>query len=149
MVDANFLLMQSEMDTAVVSIPATLRDRMVEHAVAELPNEACGLLAGPGGSFADFFPMTNADHSAVTYRLDPREQIRVFNDIEDRGWELAGIFHSHTHTEAYPSPTDRAQAFYPEAAYLLVSLSDRSRPVLRAFTIRDGEVDEREVRLEP
>jgi proteasome lid subunit RPN8/RPN11 len=83
----------------------------------------------------------------VTYRLDPKEQLEVFDEIEAQGWELRAIFHSHTHTEAYPSPTDRRQAFYPETAYLVVSLADRDVPVLRGFTIRDGEVEEREVRI--
>jgi proteasome lid subunit RPN8/RPN11 len=132
---------------SVITIPKELRDRMVEHAVAELPNEACGLLAGEDGSFVRFYPMTNADHSPVTYRLDPQEQIRVFNEIEDRGWQLGGIVHSHTHSEAYPSPTDRGQAFYPEAYYVLVSLADPESPVIRGFTIRDGEVEEQEVRI--
>ena len=59
----------------------------------------------------------------MTYRLDPKEQFQAFNEFDELGWELGGIFHSHTHTEAYPSPTDRAQAFYPEALYLLVSLA--------------------------
>jgi proteasome lid subunit RPN8/RPN11 len=131
----------------VISIPASIRDEMVRRGLAELPNEACGLLAG-NGRVEHFYPMTNADRSPMTYRLDPREQIRVFNEIEDRGWELAGIFHSHTHTEAYPSPTDRAQAFYPEAFHVLVSLADREAPVVRGFTIRDGEVQEREVVIE-
>ena len=131
----------------MITIPKELRDRMVEHAVAELPSEACGLLAGTDGSFVHFYPMTNADHSPVTYRLDPREQIRVFDEIEDKGWQLGGIFHSHTHTEAYPSPTDRGQAFYPEAYYVLVSLADQDNPVIRGFTIRDGEVEEQEVRI--
>jgi [CysO sulfur-carrier protein]-S-L-cysteine hydrolase len=131
----------------VIRIPAAIRDAIVEHVLAELPNEACGLLAG-NGRVEHFYPMTNADHSPMTYRLDPTEQIRVFTEIDDRGWELAGIVHSHTHTEAYPSPTDRAQAFYPEAAYVLVSLADRDAPVIRGFRILDGEVEEREVRFE-
>jgi len=131
----------------VIRIPKAIRDQMVEHAMGELPNEACGLLAGQDGGFVHFYPMTNADHSPVTYRLEPRDQIRVFNEIEERGWQVAGIFHSHTHTEAYPSPTDRGQAFYPEAYYVLVSLWDRDDPVIRGFTIRDGEVEEQEVRI--
>jgi proteasome lid subunit RPN8/RPN11 len=133
--------------SGVIEIPAAIRTQMVAHAVAELPNEACGLLAGPDGRIERFYPMRNADDSAVTYRLDPKEQLDVFDEIEAQGWELASIFHSHTHTDAYPSPTDRRQAFYPEAVYLLVSLADRDSPVLRGFTIRDGEVEEREVRI--
>jgi proteasome lid subunit RPN8/RPN11 len=92
-----------------------------------------------------FFPMTNRDASTVTYRLDPREQLRAFDEIDDEGWELLAIFHTHTHSEAYPSETDRAQAFYPEAAYLVMSLSDRANPQLRGFRIVDGEVTDEEL----
>jgi proteasome lid subunit RPN8/RPN11 len=130
----------------VLLIPAEIRDAMVEHAVAGLPNEACGLLAGLDGRVERFFPMRNADESRTTYRLDSRDQFQVFNEIDEMGWGLSGIFHSHTHTEAYPSETDRRQAFYPEAHYVLLSLADRS-PQLRAFSIRDGEVEEQEVRV--
>ena len=133
--------------TGGLELPQQIREAMIAHAVENLPDEACGLLAGPDGRVEAAFRMQNADHSPKTYRLDPKEQIKVFNEIEDRGWQLAGIFHSHTRTEAYPSPTDQAQAFYPEALYLLVSLADRDAPVLRGFTIRDGEVEEQEVQI--
>src|SRR5207244_4045545 len=104
------------------------------------------VLAG-NGSVERFYPMANADRSPMTYRLDPKEQLQVFNEIEDRGWGLLGIFHSHTHTEAYPSPTDRRQAFYPEAHHVLVSLADRNIPVFRAFRIRDEHAEEDQVRI--
>ena len=89
--------------------------------------------------------MTNADASPATYRLDGKEQLHVFNELDDRGWELWAIYHSHTHTEAYPSKTDRSQAFYPDSRYLVLSLEDRDAPVLRSFFIRDGEVEEEEL----
>jgi proteasome lid subunit RPN8/RPN11 len=130
----------------VIDIPADVRDEMVRHALEGLPFEACGLLAGRDGRVERFFPMKNADESRTTYRLDSREQFEVFNEIDEKGWELSGIFHSHTHTEAYPSETDRRQAFYPEAHYVLLSLTDPSDPQLRAFTIREGEIEEQEVR---
>jgi proteasome lid subunit RPN8/RPN11 len=122
-------------------------DEMLQHGLAGFPNEACGLLAGKEGRPVKFFPMTNKDASTVTYRLDPKEQLRAFDEIDDEGWDLLAIFHTHTHSEAYPSETDRAQAFYPEAAYLVMSLSDRANPVLRAFRIADGEVTEEDVRV--
>jgi [CysO sulfur-carrier protein]-S-L-cysteine hydrolase len=131
----------------VIEIPADIRDQMVEHAVASLPNEACGLLAGRNGRVERFYPMRNADQSRTTYRLDPKDQFQVFSEIEDKGWELAGIFHSHTHTEAYPSETDRQQAFYPDAHYVLLSLADRSIPSLRAYAIVEGVVEEQEARI--
>ena len=122
-------------------------DEMVEHGLAGFPNEACGLLAGKEGRPVKFFAMTNQDASPVSYRLDPKEQLKVFTEIDDEGWDLLGIFHTHTHSEAYPSETDLKQAFYPEATYLLMSLSDRSNPELRGFTIADGAIAEREVRV--
>jgi len=133
------------MDAEPIEIPTDIRDAIVQHAIAGLPNEACGVLAGPDGQITHFFPMANADQSPLTYRLEATEQLRVFNEIDDKGWELSGIVHSHTHTEAYPSPTDRAQAFYPDACYLLVSLADQDEPVIRGYRIHDGEVLEREV----
>jgi proteasome lid subunit RPN8/RPN11 len=122
-------------------------DEMVEHGLAGFPNEACGLLAGKEGRPVKFFAMKNQDASPVSYRLDPKEQLKVFTEIDDEGWDLLGIFHTHTHSEAYPSETDLKQAFYPEATYLVMSLSDRSNPVLRGFTMLDGEIAEREVRV--
>ena len=110
-------------------------DEMVAHGLAGFPNEACGLLAAKEGRPVRFFPMTNRDASPVTYRLDPKEQLRVFDEMDEEGWDLLGIFHTHTHSEAYPSETDRSQAFYPEASYLVMSLSDRANPVLRSFRI--------------
>ena len=121
-------------------------DEMVEHGLAGFPNEACGLLAGKEGRPVKFFPMVNRDASPVTYRLEPKEHLRVFDEIDDEGWELLAIFHTHTHSEAYPSPTDRKQAFYPEAQYLVMSLSDRVNPVLRGYRIaEDGSVTEEEL----
>jgi proteasome lid subunit RPN8/RPN11 len=122
-------------------------EEMVEHGLAGFPNEACGLLAGKEGRPVKFFAMRNQDASPVSYRLDPKEQLQVFTEVDDEGWELLGIFHTHTHSEAYPSETDLKQAFYPEATYLVMSLSDRSNPVLRGFAIQDGAIAEREVRI--
>ena len=134
-------------DVEVIEIPADIRDAMVQHAIAELPNEACGLFAGANGRVERFYPMANADHSPKTYQLEPNEQFKVFAQIDRDGWEWSGIFHSHTHTEAYPSETDRQQAFYPDAHYVVLSLADRSSPRLRAYTIVDGVVEEQEARI--
>jgi proteasome lid subunit RPN8/RPN11 len=122
-------------------------DEMVQHGLAGFPNEACGLLAGKEGRPVKFFAMSNQDASPVSYRLDPKEQLKVFTEIDDEGWDLLGIFHTHTHSEAYPSETDLKQAFYPETTYLVMSLSDRSNPNLRGFTMQDGEIAEQEVRV--
>jgi [CysO sulfur-carrier protein]-S-L-cysteine hydrolase len=119
---------------------------MVTHGLREFPNECCGVIAANGdGLPVKVFPMRNADASPVTYRLDGKEQLKVFQEIEGNGWELWGIFHSHTHSEAYPSETDVRLAFYPEARYVVVSLEDRDNPVIRSFFIRDGVIEEEEL----
>jgi proteasome lid subunit RPN8/RPN11 len=121
---------------------------IVEQGLREFPNECCGVIAANGdGRPVKVFPMRNADASPVTYRLDGTEQLKVFDEIDDNGWTLWAIYHSHTHSEAYPSETDRRLAFYPDAKYLLLSLADRDEPVLRAFSILDGEVEEEELTI--
>ncbi|GBC86692.1 CysO-cysteine peptidase [bacterium HR12] len=131
----------------MLRIPDDLYREMVEHGLREFPNEACGLLAGRDGVPVRFFAMRNLDASPVSYRLDPKEQLRVFDLMDEEGWDLLGIFHTHTHSEAYPSETDLRLAFYPDAYYLVMSLSDRERPELRAFRIVDGEVTEEELEI--
>jgi len=120
---------------------------MVEHGLRAFPNEACGLLAGRDGVPARFYAMRNLDASPVSYRLDPKEQLQVFDEMDEEGWDLLGIFHTHTHSEAYPSETDTNLAFYPASSYLVMSLSDRERPVLRAYTILEGEIIEQELTI--
>ncbi|HEX2425789.1 MAG TPA: M67 family metallopeptidase [Actinomycetota bacterium] len=120
-----------------------LYDEMVEHGLREFPNEACGLLAGKEGRAVRYFSLTNADASPATFRLDPVEHHRVHTELDQQGWDLLGIFHTHTHSGPYPSATDRRRAMwqdteepsYPDAYYLIMSLADRASPELRAFRI--------------
>jgi proteasome lid subunit RPN8/RPN11 len=106
---------------------------MVEHSEAGRPNEACGLLAARDGEIVEVLRMTNAAASPVRYALDPKEQFLAYRKLEDEGLELGGVFHSHTRTEAYPSPTDVRLAS-EDVPYLIVSLAAKS-PVIRAFRI--------------
>ncbi len=131
----------------VIELGEALYRDIVEHGLREFPNEACGLIAAKEGTPTRVYAMTNVDASPVSYRLDPKEQLKVFSEMDDEGLELAGIYHSHTHSEAYPSETDRRLAFYPESRYLILSLSDRENPVLRAFSIDEGSVEEEEVTI--
>ena len=121
---------------------------IVDQGLREFPNECCGLIASDAGVPVKVFPMTNVDASPVTYRLDGREQLQTFDQIDAQGWDLWAIYHSHTHSEAYPSETDRKLAFYPDSRYILLSLEDREHPVLRSFFIdQDGQVIEEELSI--
>jgi proteasome lid subunit RPN8/RPN11 len=119
---------------------------VVEHALAEYPKEACGMIAGLPGQPLRLYRLTNVDPDPVMrYNADPRELKKITDDIYDNDWDVVSIYHSHTHSPAFPSPTDVERAFYPEAVYALVSLADRANPDLRAFRIVDGNIEELEV----
>ena len=124
-------------------------DTLVAHARAEYPNEACALLSGRDGSLEKVYALPNAEASPTFYVVEPKAQLAAMNEMDDLGLDLIGIFHSHTFTEAYPSRTDIELAAYPDATYLILSLANRDAPVLRAFSIHDGQVDEQEVRIAP
>jgi len=123
-----------------------VREAMADLAVSEYPLEACGLMAGAPGSneIVRFFPCRNVDQSARVYTIDPRDHLRAERTAEDEGLEIRGVMHSHTHTEAYPSPTDVAAAPDPDWHYLIVTLK-RETPEMRTFRIRGGQITEIEV----
>ncbi|MGH7406053.1 MAG: M67 family metallopeptidase [Candidatus Methylomirabilales bacterium] len=126
-------------------MPKRFADEIVKHARAEVPNECCGLLAGKNGAVLELFQCESTEKSPYRYYVDPKDQIRIMREMDRKGWDLVGIYHSHTHTEAYPSKTDVELAFYPEALYFIVSLQNRNTPVIRAFRITDGQIGEEEV----
>ncbi len=124
--------------------------QMVGHAYDGLPDEACGLLGGDPetGRVGVFYPCRNTAESSRVYTVDPRDHLRADRDAESRGLEIVGVMHSHTHTEAYPSPTDVAQAPDPAWHYVIVSLK-RPDAVLRSYRIVDGAIAEEQVGLDP
>ncbi len=118
---------------------------MIAHAHEEAPLEACGILAGKDGRVVKLFHARNADRSPVSYRLEPEEQYRIFVELEERGWDILGIYHSHPSGPAFPSAIDLKQAFYPEAVYVVVSLADPAEPKVRAFRLFDGDIREEQL----
>jgi len=130
----------------MLALPAAVYDQMVAHCLVGLPEEACGLLAGdPGGEIVRrCFPTRNAAGSAKLYTVDPKDHLHADRHAEAAGLEIIGVFHSHTHTDAYPSPTDVAQAPDPAWHYVIVSLR-QSLPSVRSYRIVDGEVREEPV----
>jgi proteasome lid subunit RPN8/RPN11 len=134
-----------------LALPRSIAEMVLAHARAELPNEACGLLSGSAsdGLVTTFHPARNVEASPLRYNVHPEDLVRITFAIDDAGEDLVGIFHSHTHSPAVPSPTDKRAAMYPDAVYLLASLADADaspEAALRAWRIRDGEATE--VRLE-
>ncbi len=132
----------------MLTLPRTVHDRMISHCLVGLPDEACGLLGGDPvtGEAVTCYPTRNLAASAKLYTVDPLEHLRADRDAEASGSAIIGVFHSHTHTEAYPSATDVAQAPDPSWHYVLVSLRD-TQPVVRSYRIVDGQPAEEPVRL--
>ena len=124
----------------MLKIPKIIHDRILEQARAEKPNECCGILAGRGETVEQLYPMTNSHHSPVTYMMDPKEQFAAFKDMRARDIDLLAIYHSHPHTAAYPSATDVRLAYYPETAYLIISLQDPKNSVLNAYRIIENKI---------
>lgn len=131
-----------------MELPRGLYEEMLAHARGQAPREACGLVAGRGGKPERFIATDNEDPQPETrYRIPPGQLLRHLRAMEERGEDLIAIFHSHPRSQAYPSATDVAQAHYPDARYLILSLAEPDRPVLRAFLIRDGRVTEEGLEL--
>jgi proteasome lid subunit RPN8/RPN11 len=138
---------------AAVSLPAELLQAMIDGARADYPNESCGLILGDtvaaaGGRALRFVPTRNAAVSPYRYEIHPDDLYRLSLESDDADEVFWGIVHSHTHTQAVPSPTDIGLALYPDALYLLVSLSDdeahpmTGTPSVRAWRIVDGVIHE-------
>jgi proteasome lid subunit RPN8/RPN11 len=130
-----------------VRIPRSLCDELLAHASEESPNECCGLIGGNDGVAKTVYRARNAEASPLRYNLDPQDQFRIMTEMDDKGEELSGIYHSHTASPAYPSQTDINLAAYPGVLYLIVSLADGEEP-LRGYRIEDGTVDEVELQVE-
>jgi [CysO sulfur-carrier protein]-S-L-cysteine hydrolase len=135
----------------MLTISAGLQAKILAHARADHPDEACGIIAGPAGSDEPerFIAMLNAERSPTFYRFDSLEQLKVWREMDERGEQPVVIYHSHTATEAFPSRTDISYAMEPEAHYVLVSTRDPDQDEFRSFRIVDGNVTEEEVTVVP
>ncbi len=123
-------------------------EKIIVHTKGELPNEACGILAGKENCVKRVYEMTNADKSPATFFMDAKEQLKAIKEIRSLEMEMIGIYHSHVSSPAYPSSHDVELAFYPEASYVILSLKDKNNPEIRSFKIVDGRIEEEEVRIE-
>jgi proteasome lid subunit RPN8/RPN11 len=142
-----------------VALKRAIREAIVAQARAEAPNESCGLIVGDrpaaeGGRALRYEPAANRAASPYRYEVDPKDLLRLTIATDEADQVFWAIVHSHTHTPARPSPTDIGLAFYPDALYVLVSLSpDEADPKtgaesLRAWRIVNSAVHEVAVRIE-
>jgi proteasome lid subunit RPN8/RPN11 len=134
--------------SAAVAIRAEILALMLEYARRDAHQECCGVLAGADGVITRAFAATNVATNPVTgYEIAPEELFRLMREFRAARLELLGIYHSHPASENCPSPRDIELAYYPDAAYFIVSpLIGAARPV-RAFRIRDGQVSELEIEI--
>lgn len=132
--------------TSILVISRQLRDEMTAHCLRELPLEGCGLLIGhrEGGHVLRVVPTRNSAASSRLYAVDSLDFLRADRAAEEVGLDVIGVFHSHTHTDPYPSPTDVAQAPDPGWHYAIVSLRHQA-PSIRSYRIEQGEVVEEQV----
>jgi proteasome lid subunit RPN8/RPN11 len=149
----------------VLLLPANVRDLMIAHCLDWYPLEGCGLLVGPapvtsvtdgaaGGvtsrgpaRVTSAVPTDNEAASSRVYTVPSVAMFRAERDAQEHSEELVGVWHSHTHTDAYPSPTDIAQAPDPGWHYVIVSLRD-VEPTLRSYRVVEGTVTEEQVEVQ-
>jgi len=132
-----------------VRLSSQLAQDLVDHAIRDLPNECCGLIAGRGGTAVRLHPATNSEGSPFMYVMDPREQMELMDAIDESGDDLLAIYHSHTRSAAFPSRTDVELAFFPDTLYLIVSIADRDAPVIRAFRLSRTAPEGEQIAEEP
>jgi proteasome lid subunit RPN8/RPN11 len=123
-------------------------EQMLEHVTSQIPLEACGLVAGQGGLSREVFQIANVLSSPVRFRMHPEQQIKVLLKLDELGWDLLGIYHSHPNGPPVPSPTDIAESAYPDTVYLIWSRMDGNW-TCRGFFIQDGVYREVIINLLP
>ncbi|HEV3187129.1 MAG TPA: M67 family metallopeptidase [Acidimicrobiales bacterium] len=131
----------------MLTLNSAQRDAIVATCIRALPNEGCGLLLGDtDGVVREVVASTNVADSAKIYEIDPKVLLRAYRRADDEGVEVIGVFHSHTHSEAYPSPTDVRQAPDPSWHYVLVSLRDVPTEIL-SYRVVDQTVSAEPVKI--
>lgn len=121
-------------DTSPLAFPRSLVNRILHLAQQHPEREVCGLIGSRDGRPVSCYPVSNvAEQADVRFQLDGAEQITAMREMRDRGEQLFAIFHSHPSAPAEPSPTDLANAAYPDALHLIVSLGTAGVLELRGF----------------
>jgi [CysO sulfur-carrier protein]-S-L-cysteine hydrolase len=128
-------------------IARSMLDQIVAQARAEAPNECCGIVGTRDGRAVTVYPVRNAAASPLRYEIDPKDQLRVFEALDDAELEIGAIYHSHTRSAPEPSQTDINLAFYPDAVYVIVGVAGAEDDI-RAWRIVDGNVSAASLEVE-
>jgi proteasome lid subunit RPN8/RPN11 len=123
-------------------VTKVIRDEIIAHARDHKPRECCGIVSARQGALIEAIRLTNTEQNNTRYLFDDEEFFRVYWEVENRGEEVAAIYHSHPATVAWPSKTDVEFAFWPEAVYLICSLEHDDAPVIRGFRIIESTITE-------
>lgn len=134
-----------------ITLPRSEYERLLAHARAKLPEEACGLIAGTqdesGKQIQRVFLLTNIDHSNEHFSIDPKEHLAAIREMRAAGLSPLGNWHSHPESPSRPSEEDKRLAYDSRASYLILSLMERESPVLNSFHIENGLSDKEELVL--
>jgi len=130
-----------------IRVRAGIVEEMLRQARGEPRIECCGLLAGRDHAITAIFPAKNALASTTTYEIAPQELFQLFRRMRSEGLDHMGIYHSHPTGENAPSPRDIMEAYYPHEAYFIISPEPDAPRAVRAFSIRDGRVEELEIEI--
>ena len=126
-------------------------EKILAHAVKELPDEACGLIAGTvedgDKEIKKVYLLTNIDHSNEHFSLDPKEQLEAIKDMRKNGFVPLGNWHSHPESPSRPSEEDKRLAFDSKASYMILSLMDRENPVLNSFHIEGTDAEKENLQI--
>ena len=131
-----------------ISIPNEIFEQMLDQAKAEAPIETCGILAGRGSKVERMYKMRNTDAREDHYMMEPAEQFAAVKDMRSAGLNMLAIYHSHPATAARPSAEDVRLAFTPDITYVIISLEQSDGPVVKAFSVKDGQTSEVSVGIE-
>lgn len=130
----------------MISINQDIVDQIITHARKDLPFEACGYLAGNENTVTVGYQMTNADNNSEHFSFEPAEQFRVVKDARNKGFQILANYHSHPGTPARLSKEDIRLAHDPDISYIIISLAEPT-PVLKSFKIRNGKVENEEIKI--
>lgn len=127
-------------------------EKILAHAEKELPDEACGLIAGiiegEDKIIKKVYLLTNIDHSNEHFSLDPKEQLAAVKDMRAEGLAPLGNWHSHPESPSRPSEEDKRLAYDSKASYMILSLMDRENPVLNSFRIEGSNAEKENLIIE-